>query len=50
VNGGQVGVFKERDEVSLGGFLKGGDGRGLESAVFIRSKSWMEEVELTDRS
>jgi hypothetical protein len=30
VDGGQVGVFEERDEVSFGSFLEGSDGGGLE--------------------
>ena len=30
---GKVGVFKEGDEVSLGGLLKSHDGRGLETQV-----------------
>ena len=33
VDSAQVGVFKERDEVSLNGFLEGTDGRGLEAQV-----------------
>jgi hypothetical protein len=33
VNGGQVGVFKQGDEVGLGCFLESGDGRRLESEV-----------------
>jgi hypothetical protein len=33
VDGSQVGVFKERDEVSLGGFLESHDGGGLEAEV-----------------
>jgi hypothetical protein len=32
VDGGQVGVFEERDKVSFGCFLEGSDGGGLESA------------------
>jgi len=33
VDGSQVGVLKERDEVGLGGLLEGTDGRGLEAEV-----------------
>ena len=33
VDGAQVRVFKETDEVSLGGLLQGHDGRGLEAEV-----------------
>jgi hypothetical protein len=33
VDGAQVGVLEERDEVSLGGFLKGHDGGRLEPQV-----------------
>jgi hypothetical protein len=33
VNGGQVGVLEERDEVSLGRLLEGSDRRRLESKV-----------------
>ena len=33
VDRGKVGVFKEGDEVSLGGLLKSHDGRGLETQV-----------------
>jgi histone H3 len=33
LDGSQVGVFEQGDEVSLGGFLQGHDGRGLESQV-----------------
>jgi len=33
VNGGQVGVLEETDEVGLGGFLEGADGGGLEAEV-----------------
>ena len=35
VDGAQVGVFKETDEVSFGGFLKGHDGGGLESKISL---------------
>ena len=33
MDGAQVGVFKETDQVSLGGLLEGHDGRGLEPEV-----------------
>jgi hypothetical protein len=33
VDGAQVGIFKERDEVSLNGFLEGTDGGRLEAEV-----------------
>jgi hypothetical protein len=33
VDGAQVGVLKERDEVSLNGLLESADGRGLEAEV-----------------
>jgi hypothetical protein len=33
VDGSQVGVFKESNEVGLGGFLKGEDGRSLETKI-----------------
>ena len=33
VDSAQVGIFEESDEVSLGGFLQGQDGRSLESEV-----------------
>jgi len=33
VDGAQVGVFEETDEVALGGFLEGEDSGGLESEV-----------------
>ena len=33
VDGGQVGIFKERDEVGFGGLLKSTDSRGLEAKV-----------------
>ena len=35
VDGAQVGVFKEPDEVSLRSFLEGHDGRGLESEISL---------------
>ena len=35
VDGAQVGVFKEPDEVGLGSFLESHDGRGLESEVSL---------------
>ena len=35
VDGAQVGVFEEADQVSLGGFLKGHDSRGLEAEVSL---------------
>ena len=33
MNGSQVGVLKERDEVSLSSLLEGHDGRGLETKI-----------------
>jgi hypothetical protein len=33
VDGAQVGVFEERDEVGLNGLLKGADGRRLEAEI-----------------
>ena len=33
MDGAQVGVFEETDEVALGGFLEGEDSGGLESEV-----------------
>ena len=33
VDGAQVGVFEEADQVSFGGFLKSHDGRALESEI-----------------
>ena len=36
VDGGQVGVLEEGDEVSLGGLLEGHDGGRLESEVGLR--------------
>lgn len=33
MDGAEIGVFKERDEVSLDGFLKSADGGGLETQV-----------------
>ena len=33
VNGSQVGVFEERDEVCLGSLLEGHDSRGLEAEI-----------------
>ena len=35
VNGTQVGIFKQSDEVGLGGFLQGQDGRSLESQITL---------------
>jgi len=37
VNGSQVGVFEEGDEVSLRSFLKGHDGGRLEAQVGLQS-------------
>lgn len=33
MNGAEVGVFKEADEVGFAGFLESGDGRGLEAEI-----------------
>jgi len=35
VDGAQVGVFEQSDQISLGGFLEGQDGLGLESNVLL---------------
>ena len=35
VDGGQVGVLEEGDEVSLNGLLESADGRGLEAKVAL---------------
>ena len=35
MDGAKVGVFEESNHVSLGGFLEGEDGRGLESEVIL---------------
>ena len=35
VDGAEVGVFEESNEVALGGFLEGQDGGGLESQVAL---------------
>ena len=35
VDGGEVGVFEETDEVSLGGFLEGKNGGALETEVVL---------------
>ena len=35
VDGGQVGVLEQGNEVSLRGFLESGDGRGLESEISL---------------
>ena len=35
VDGGQVGVLEQGNEVSLGGFLESGDGGGLESEISL---------------
>lgn len=37
VDGSQVGVFEERDEVSLSGLLKSHDGRGLEAEIGLQN-------------
>jgi hypothetical protein len=37
VDGSQVGVFKEGDEVSLGGFLQGHYSGGLEAEIGLKS-------------
>lgn len=36
VDGSQVGVFEEGDEVSLSGLLKSHDGRGLEAEIGLQ--------------
>ena len=41
MDGGKVGVLKEGDEVCLGGFLEGHDGRGLETEISL----WRAESE-----
>ena len=35
VDGAEVGVLEERDEVGLGGFLEGDDGRSLEAEIVL---------------
>ena len=35
VNGAQVGVFEETDQVGFAGFLKGHDGRALETQISL---------------
>ena len=45
VDGAQVGVFEESDQVGLGGFLKGHDGRGLEAEIGLEVLG-----DLTDKS
>ena len=35
MDGAEVGVFEETNEVGLGGFLESEDGRGLESEVVL---------------
>ena len=35
VDGSQVGVLEKRDEVSLGSFLEGHDGGGLETEISL---------------
>ena len=35
VDGAEVGIFEERDEVGLDGLLKGADGRALEAEVAL---------------
>ena len=38
VDGGKVGVFEERDEVGLSGFLECHDGGGLEAEIGLQVK------------
>lgn len=45
VDGAEVGVFEETDQVGLSGFLEGEDGRGLETEVVLELSS-----DLTDES
>ena len=45
VNGAQVGVLKETNEVGLGGFLEGQNSRGLEAKVILKVLS-----NLTDKA
>ena len=45
VDGAEVGVFEESNEVSLGGFLEGEDGGALESEVVLELRG-----DLTDES
>src|SRR5690554_177977 len=53
VNGSQVGVFKEGDEVSLGGLLEGTNGGRLEAKIGLEVLSNLTnkalERELTDQ-
>ena len=39
VNGSQVGVFEERNEVGFGGFLKSHNGRRLEAKISLKEKT-----------
>jgi len=39
MDGTEIGVLEEANEVSLRGLLKGGDGRGLETQVVFESGS-----------
>ena len=43
VDGSQVGVLEERDEVSLGGLLKGHDGGGLEAEIRLHDDDNVDE-------
>ena len=45
MDGAEVGVFEETDQVSLSGFLEGEDGGGLETKVVLELSS-----DLTDES
>ena len=45
MDGGQVGVLEEADEVGLGGLLKGKDGRALEAEIGLEILS-----DLTDKA
>ena len=45
MDGAEVGVLKDADQVGLGGFLEGHDGRGLESEIGLEVLG-----DLTDKS
>jgi len=49
VDGSQVGVFEERDEVRLSSFLQSHDGRRLEAEVGLE-KSSQKKVKMIEMS
>jgi hypothetical protein len=44
VDSGKIGVFKERDEVSLSSFLESHDGGGLEAEVGLYTQHTMNNI------